>query len=439
MGKRIVAVIAIFIATSVAWVALGAVTELRTQSSRYELQGAVGELWGNPHYQNAPEVWIVMPETGGDTGAEQGSEKTSGDDPPLVPVEIASSDIRVSFDLDPRRKGLIWFNTYNVGFAGRWTATNTDLVARELVITFQFPTSESLYDDFTFTVNGEPANLVRPAGDRGGLETRRALGAGESVEFAVGYRSRGIDTWHYQFGSGVSQVRDFRLEMETNFSAFDFPARTISPSSKEATETGWLLKWKHDNLISGFRIGLAMPERLNPGPLASKITFFAPISLLFFFFVIFVLGVLRGINLHPMHYFFLAAAFFSFHLLFAYLADHIDVHFSFAIASLTSIALVVSYLRIVAGSRFAFLEAGLAQLLYLVLFSYTHFLTGLTGLAVTIGAVLTLFTLMQATARVNWERVFAGENGALSGSGDGVKPASECPTAAQRGDKGAQA
>ena len=71
-----------------------------------------------------------------------------------------------------------------------------------------------------------------------------------------------------------------------------------------------------------------------------------------------------------MHYFFLATSFFAFHLLLAYLVDHISIHLAFVICSPVSIFLVVSYLRIVVGPRFAFVEAALAQLVYLVGFSY---------------------------------------------------------------------
>jgi hypothetical protein len=70
--------------------------------------------------------------------------------------------------------------------------------------------------------------------------------------------------------------------------------------------------------------------------------------------------------------------------------------------------LVVSYLRVVAGLRTALVRAGLAQLVFLVLFSYAFFFEGYTGLTVTIGAVVTLFVLMQLTARVDWSTVFAG-------------------------------
>lgn len=60
---------------------------------------------------------------------------------------------------------------------------------------------------------------------------------------------------------------------------------------------------------------------------------------------------IRGIDLHPMNYAFLAAAFFAFHLLMAYLVDHISIHVAFLISSAVSITLVVSYLRLVVGRR----------------------------------------------------------------------------------------
>jgi len=55
-----------------------------------------------------------------------------------------------------------------------------------------------------------------------------------------------------------------------------------------------------------------------------------------------------------------------------------------------SILLVVSYLRLVVNLRFAMVDAGLSQLIYLCCFVRV-FLEGFTGLAVTIGAILTLF------------------------------------------------
>ena len=52
---------------------------------------------------------------------------------------------------------------------------------------------------------------------------------------------------------------------------------------------------------------------------------------------------------------------------------------------------------------------GLSQFVYLVLFSYTFFFEAYTGLAITVLCILTLFVVMQYTARVDWASAFKGE------------------------------
>jgi inner membrane protein involved in colicin E2 resistance len=233
-------------------------------------------------------------------------------------------------------------------------------------------------------------------------------GASQTVE--VRYRSQGLDAWWYDFGAEVEQVKNFSLVMTTDFDAIDFPPNSISPTSKDREGRGWKLGWTYTNLLSGVQIGMAMPQKLNPGPWVSRVTFTAPVSLFLFFFLLFVIQTRESVKIHPMNYFFLAAAFFAFHLLLAYMVDHVAIHLAFLIASAVSIALVVSYVGVVVGARFALIKVGLAQFVYLVLFSYTFFFEEYTGLAVTVLCVLTLFAVMQYTAKLDWEEVFRGKN-----------------------------
>jgi len=137
-----------------------------------------------------------------------------------------------------------------------------------------------------------------------------------------------------------------------------------------------------------------------------KSAFFAPVSLVFFFAVLIVLGSARAIDLHPMNYCFLAAACFAFHLLFAYLADLLPVATSFAISASVSLLLVAAYLAGVAGWRFALLGAA-AHFAFLVLFSYSFFHEGLSGITITVGAVATLAILMALTAKTDWNATFS--------------------------------
>lgn len=206
----------------------------------------------------------------------------------------------------------------------------------------------------------------------------------------------------------MTEVKNFSLTIRTHFGGFDFPENTLSPTEENRAGDGWELKWDYRSLLSGFQIGMTMPEKLQPGPLAGRISYFAPVSLLFFFFVVLILTMLRGIEFHPMNYFFLACAFFAFHLLLAYLVDRISIHWACAICSLVSLFLVWSYLRLAVGTRFA-IETACAQFAYLILFSSAFFFQGFTGLTITIGAILTLFIAMQATAKIRWAQTFARE------------------------------
>ncbi len=113
-------------------------------------------------------------------------------------------------------------------------------------------------------------------------------------------------------------------------------------------------------------------------------------------------------------------AFFAFHLLLAYLVDHISIHAAFVICSAVSIFLVVSYLRLVVGLCFAAIEAGLTQFVYLILFSYAFFLKGFTGLAITIGSILTLFVVMQMTGRIRWAEKFSSNRVESKTRGEGT-------------------
>ncbi|MCU0294292.1 MAG: cell envelope integrity protein CreD [Thermoanaerobaculaceae bacterium] len=328
-----------------------------------------------------------------------------------VPVQLTSSRIDVELTLDQRQKGLLWYATYGVVFRAQYVLRNPDNVERDAIVRLSFPASQAIYDGFVFRVNGVQAP---PVGNlREGSITRVTLPPNELARVEVAYQSRGLGEWTYAFAdSGVTQVQDFALDLHTDFTKIDFPAGTISPKEKVREGRGWQLRWDFQSLAAGQSIGLGLPNQQNPGPLAARITFFAPVSLLFFFTVMVTLDVLRKRSLHPVNYFFLAAAFFAFHLLLAYLVDHVRIHIAFLVAAATSIFLVVSYLRVVAGLRVALVEAGCAPLAFLVLFSYAFFFEGFTGLAITIGSIVTLFVLMQVTAKVDWSTVFR-RNGEL--------------------------
>ncbi|MBK5296811.1 MAG: inner membrane CreD family protein [Vicinamibacteria bacterium] len=423
---RLLAISAIFILATLAWFTLGASIVARTGEFDGRLGQEVAQLWGGEHRQVAPRAWVERPrevtervsDGGRDGQVLMRTTTRTVVDQGQVPLE--QSRVDVDLTLAHRQKGLLWYDTYAVAFRGHYRVRNPDPVERTLGVEFTFPSSTAIYDQFTFRVNQQSADPVSDLSK--GLCTKVVLPAGGEALIEVAYDSRGLDTWNYVFAKqGVAEVTDFVLAMTTDFVDVDFPAGTMSPSDKRQQGAGWRLSWRFGSLVTGQHVGMDLPNRLNPGPLAARITAFAPVSLLFFMVVMVILGVLQQRNLHPVNYGFLSAAFFAFHLLLAYLVDHVDIHVAFVAASAVSIGLVVSYLRLVSGTAFALGRAGLAQLIFLVLFSYAFFFEGYTGLTVTLGAIVTLFVLMQMTARVDWANVFTGASGASGSSGPAVR------------------
>ena len=180
---------------------------------------------------------------------------------------------------------------------------------------------KAVYDGLALYLDGKQLPLTL-----GGavVSAKAVIPAGASGVLKAMYRSQGQKSWRYRLGEAstgsaipheaveVSQANDFHMSVKTDFAGLDFPDNTLSPTTKQQTGKGWELRWDYQNVVYGFDIALLMPEKLQPGPLAGEISYFAPVSLFFFFFLVFILSTLRGIDLHPMNYFFLAAAFFRF-------------------------------------------------------------------------------------------------------------------------------
>ncbi len=306
--------------------------------------------------------------------------------------------VNVALHADYRRKGFLWYSTYQVQFAGAYEFVNPDDRPRNVTFTLHLPAEQAIYDDMVFTVNGAPLVLENQKSETYGSTT---VLPHQTAVLNVGYRSQGLDTWQYSFGDQVSQVRDFELRLTTDFKGFDFPGNTLSPTQENRSGRGSELVWSYKNLVSGLQNWpcaaakiAARSARWTNQCLRSRI------AAVFLF---------RAVRSHhdPRH----QPASDELFLPAVSPADGLSggprFTFAFAICSAVSVILPVSYLRLVVGMRFAAVEAGLAQVTYLILFSYAFFFEGFTGLAITIGAILTLFITMQMTARVRWSEKFA--------------------------------
>jgi hypothetical protein len=393
---RFFMVIVIFGAASVAWLILGGTLEYRTATLDRSLAEEVNARWGpSGLIQPAP---VILAD-----GAEVGKNADIADP--------AASNISVNFEHEDRYMGLVWFSVYTVRFSGEYTIQAPDSRRPSWVLLFRLPQNVRSFEDLNLKLDGQPCDGMDPGSGDSVLRVRLPSD-GQKHVVAVSYLARGRDRWEYATAlsesSRIPLIQNFAMTATANFSDIDYPKGSVSPLKRATvTASGSSATWQYNNLRANQRMGLEMPMRQNAGPVAARMSYFAPVSLFFFFTVLFTIVLLKKINLHPMHYLFIAAGFFSFHILLAYLVDVVDLETAFWTCAAVSVVLVVSYMRLVGGVKFAVLYVGLAQLVYLIGFSYAFLWKGHTGLTVVIGAIATLFVLMQSTGRVNWNEVFS--------------------------------
>ncbi len=394
---RLFAILAITGAATVAWFVLGVALHERSAHSVKRLGEEVRQVWGPGLRQ--PHLSLVA-----DNPSLAGGSET------LLP---ASSKVHVDISYTPKKRGLLWHRTYDVVFSARYEITNTASSARNVRIRLGLPATSTSYDNFIFQLGESGGTEIAPKD--GVVETVTLMPAGATLPLTVHYNARGLNAWTYAFEPG-SRVRDFTLTMQTSFDDVSFPVGATSPSQMQppAGGSGMELTWNYKDTIDARDIAMDMPKLLNAGPVMARITFFAPVSLVLFFGVLVVTGMLRGTHLHPMVYAFLAAGFFSFHLLLAYLGDQMPLHAAFFIAAMISLALVSGYLHLSVGRSISGVAA-IAQTAYMVLFSYSFFFDGITGLTLALTAVSTLALLMLATAKLDWEEVFRKGREVLAG------------------------
>src|SRR5690606_2486355 len=111
------------------WVALGGVTQSRGSAQKSSLREKVNELWGPEQVQHAPVVSFRRELPPPEPEANEPKAKPEPKPKPVPPsyeqesvkATLASTRIDASLHSDPRRKGLVWYALYDVGFAATYS------------------------------------------------------------------------------------------------------------------------------------------------------------------------------------------------------------------------------------------------------------------------------------------------------------------------------
>src|SRR5712692_7973140 len=161
MLKRIVAIIAIFVCTAIAWAILGSTIFYRTYNAESRLTGSVASTWGAPQGQAPPAIARGWQEEKTAVVEEKGKKTTRTEKQThSEAVKIDASRIAATLHIDYRQKGLLWFSTYKVDFDGAYTFQNPTPQEEEFVIQLPFPAQQAVYDNVQLLLDDKPLTVT---------------------------------------------------------------------------------------------------------------------------------------------------------------------------------------------------------------------------------------------------------------------------------------
>ena len=236
MIRQIAALVFIFVCTTVAWMILGTTIFSRTYSSNQQLEGRVASTWGVLQEQSPPSATYKKIEVSTVTEQQAGKISTRNDKVErYFPLQLDASKIGVKLQLDHRQKGLLWYSTYAVDFAGEYKFRNHTAEPQIVRYHLAFPAQRAVYDGLVMEVDGQKIPIT--ANEQGAC-VEAMLAPGETATLRTAYRSQGLNSWRYKLGDGIAHVNNFVLSMTTNFKDIDFADDTLSPSEKQRTSDG---------------------------------------------------------------------------------------------------------------------------------------------------------------------------------------------------------
>jgi len=279
--KKIIAIVFIFMMTAIAWMILGGANSVRTKTLSNSLKTQVANLYGGKLNIESPKCFSRI---------TKHKEETVNNTIRIVEYfennyhELINSDIKIDVYLDQRKKGNMWFPTFKAEFKGEYIFQIDESSKDDLFIYSTLNSSDAIYNNLYLKINNEDIDNVLPLINKQEIPVIPL--SDNTVKLMVSYSATGMEDLYYLITTernAIAQINNFKLVLSTDFDLYDFPSNMMSPTTINKTDNRNELIWELNKTITGKNIGLLIPNKLNPGEIITRVSFFAPVSLLFFF------------------------------------------------------------------------------------------------------------------------------------------------------------
>lgn len=362
----------------------------------------VNDAWGGNLSQKPPSITYNTVEQqefeNQKTGEMQKRTVTLKQD-----IGFFSQNLNLKIDAKPRTKGLLKFPGYLLSFNGTYKIKNTLNRKEKLDFNFELPVNSGNVTDISITLDKKPylddANLAD------GIQISKEMNPLEEHEVVIQYKAQGTGSFSYSMGENRKEIKKLNAILITDFVDYNIHEKAMVPTEQGSDNKLTKITWSGENLITDQNISLEFKIE-DYGSLASKLFFYAPLSLFLFLFSVVIFTVSKDISLHPMHYLFIIGGFFIFYLLGSYIISFVNVMLGIVISLAISTSIILYYMHLIKKGSNLFQATGASALIFQWVFSMAFFFPEYTGLLITLASILSFVGLMKVTADTEWEKKF---------------------------------
>ncbi|MEM7182154.1 MAG: inner membrane CreD family protein [Spirochaetota bacterium] len=383
-------------------VAIGFRISDRHQSTYRKNSRAVQDIWGGQIFQSPPSLYFDKYQNQDVENPKTGKLETRR-------VKIAEEIGFIAQDLDIqvksniRQKGLLKFAGYDLQFKGKYLLKNRLNRKEELHFLFKLPSTAGNISNTKVTIDGKIYEGDTNYAD--GINWSQTMQKEEEHSIEIEYTARGTDRFTYALADKKKEIKSLQAKLSTDFLEYNIPEKAMVPNSQSSDSKQTIITWEGKNMITGQNISLKFVIE-DYGYIASKLFFYAPLSLLLFLMAILVYAVSKEINLHPMHYLFITGGFFVFYLLGSYLISYVTVILGIILSLGISTGIMIYYSHLINKGKSLMQVIGSVALIFQWIFSLAFFFPEHTGFLITIATVFSFIALMRTTAQTEWENKF---------------------------------
>ncbi|MCP4050829.1 MAG: hypothetical protein GY730_09010 [bacterium] len=157
--KKLIAISLIFFGCFIAWMLLGGINLHRTSDNTRVLKSYVQNMYGSNLNISSPGIYFEVKKIKQEKINGQEVVKEYIDKEWINP---SKSDVIVNVNLDPRKKGNLWFPTFKADFSGQYEFNVTSFPKNKSFFVFaSLDSSNSIYRDIRFTLNNNIQNISR--------------------------------------------------------------------------------------------------------------------------------------------------------------------------------------------------------------------------------------------------------------------------------------